>query len=46
MTPTNLTLNVTPFNNILTNINFIKFVGLNLYYIEYQCKTSNKSKII
>jgi hypothetical protein len=34
MTQTNLILNITPFNNVLTNSNFIKFiVGLEDYII-------------
>ena len=34
LTPTSLTPNVTPLNNVLTDINFIKFtVGLKVYII-------------
>jgi hypothetical protein len=48
LTPTSLISNVTPFNNILIDINFIKIhIGIeSLYHINYLCKIPNKSKII
>jgi hypothetical protein len=47
LTPTNLKPNVTPLNNILININFMKStVGLKVYYIDYLCKILDKFKII